>query len=54
MLSGMFGLLSGNCAAAGEIVPATASVAAAVIRHLRETPLENCCKSSDDGSSGIS
>jgi len=49
----MFGLLLGNCAAAGEIVPATASVAAAVIRRLRETSLENCCKLSDDGLFGI-
>jgi hypothetical protein len=43
MLSGMFRLLSVDCAKAGKAAPATASVTAPARMHLRETWLENCC-----------
>ena len=53
MLSGMFGLLSVDCAKVGEIVPATASVTAPGATRLRETWVENCCKSSEESVSAI-
>src|SRR5262245_27841405 len=46
-------LLSVNCAAAGEIAPATANVTVPVIRPLRETSAENCGKESDEGASAM-
>src|SRR5512132_2288162 len=48
MLSGICGLLSVDCAKVGEIVPATASVTAPGATRLRETWVENCCKSSEE------
>src|SRR6516165_3019055 len=53
MLSGMFGLLSVDCAKVGEIVPATASVTAPGATRLRETWVENCCKSSEESMSAL-
>jgi hypothetical protein len=42
-LSGMFGLLSVDCAKAGEIAPARDSVTAPATTCLRETSVANCC-----------
>src|SRR5262249_2057580 len=53
MLSGMFGLLSVDCARAGEVASATASVTAPGATRLRETWVENCCKSSEESVSAI-
>src|SRR5215813_8752522 len=54
MLSGIFGLLSVDCAKVGEIVPATASVTAPGATRLRETWFENCCKSEESVSAIVS
>jgi hypothetical protein len=43
MLSGMLGLLSVDCAKAGEVAPATARVTAPVTTRRRETSVENYC-----------
>jgi hypothetical protein len=53
MLSGMFGLLSVDCAKAGEVAPATASVTAPATTRLRETCVENCCESSEESVSAM-
>src|SRR5262249_28815657 len=53
MLSGIFGLLSVDCAKVGEIVLASVRVAAPGATRLREPWVENGCKSSDESVSAI-
>jgi hypothetical protein len=53
MLSGMFGLLSVDCAKAGEVALATASVTAPATTRLRETWAENCWESSEESVSAM-
>src|SRR3954469_24771177 len=53
-LSGMLGLLSVDCAKAGEIVPAMESVTAPATMRLRETSVENSCGSSEEDVSAMS
>jgi hypothetical protein len=53
MLSGMFGLLSIDCAKAGEVAPATASVAALATTRLREMWVENSCECSQEDVSAM-
>src|SRR6266567_2089751 len=53
MLSGMFGLLSVDCAKAGEVALATASVTAPATTRLRETWVENCGESSEESVSAM-
>jgi hypothetical protein len=53
MLSGMFGLPSVDCAKAGEVALATASVIAPATTRLRETAVENCRDSSGEDVSAI-
>jgi hypothetical protein len=43
----MFGLLSVDCAKAGEIAPARDSVTAPATTRLRKTSVANCCESSE-------
>jgi hypothetical protein len=53
-LSGMLGLLSVDCAKAGEIVPTMDSVTAPATTRLREISFENSWESSEEDVSAMS
>src|SRR5437868_8251715 len=55
MLSGMFSLLSDDCARAGDVAPPTptANVTAPATTHLREGSVEICHECSEEGALGI-
>jgi hypothetical protein len=53
MLSGMFGLLSDDCAKADDVAPPTANVTAPATTRLREGSFEICHECSEEGASGI-